>query len=87
MAKHTWKLNDYGDCPGIDTVAYSVGYHNGPKCVNCGFYFCEHCNPEGYESECGVAPIPGQASKLGAGYGMSESIRGSMGLPPISMGG
>ena len=30
----------------IDTFAYSVGYHNGPRCKKCGFEFCHHCTTE-----------------------------------------
>ena len=48
--KHRWKQNSRGD---IDYFAgVDVGYHNGPLCVKCGFSFCEHCDPDGYETEC-----------------------------------
>lgn len=87
MTKHRWKMCGYEENDEIDDFAYGVGYHNGPECVDCGFYFCQHCDPEGYETECGTPAIPGQASKLGGGYYMSEAIRGSMGLPPIGMNG
>jgi hypothetical protein len=51
--KHKWKRNSYGT---IDYFAgVDCGYHNGPLCLKCGFSFCEHCHPEGYDSEC---PVP-----------------------------
>ena len=25
--------------------------HNGPKCRKCGFNFCEHCHPEGWDDD------------------------------------
>lgn len=30
----------------IDRFAYSVGYHNGMRCKECGFTFCVHCDSE-----------------------------------------
>lgn len=50
--KHKWKRYSDGtiDCfAGVD-----CGYHNGPLCLKCGFSFCEHCDPKGYDSECSV---------------------------------
>lgn len=53
---HVWMTNrethpdwyddneNYGD--EVDVFAYSIGYHNGPKCKNCGFSFCQHCESE-----------------------------------------
>ena len=49
MAKHKWQKLSNGN---INDFAYSFGYCNGPMCVECGYYFCEHCKPEGYDSEC-----------------------------------
>lgn len=43
--KHDWYRNKDGE---IDIWAVDVGYHNGPMCRRCGFSFCEHCNPDGY---------------------------------------
>jgi hypothetical protein len=51
--KHKWQKTQDGK---INNWAYSEGYSNGPKCVECGYEFCEHCNPEEYDSEC-----PGRA--------------------------
>jgi hypothetical protein len=53
MAKHRWQKLPDGE---INTFADSCGFCNGPRCVECGFSFCEHCNPDGYNSEC-----PGRA--------------------------
>jgi hypothetical protein len=52
---HVWETNrdsdsdlysegEYGD--KINIFAYSVGFHNGPRCKNCGYYFCQHCDSE-----------------------------------------
>ena len=30
----------------VDIFAYEEGeFHNGPRCVKCGYGFCHHCNP------------------------------------------
>ena len=48
--KHEWKKDRFGD---IDYFAgMDFGLHNGPLCVRCGLSFCEHCEPEKYDSEC-----------------------------------
>lgn len=40
---HVWETED----GSIDIFAYSVGsIHNGPRCVNCGYGFCHHCQPK-----------------------------------------
>lgn len=39
-------------------------YHNGPRCKVCGFEFCHHCNPEGYDTECGTKSLVGDDKKL-----------------------
>lgn len=50
--KHRWQTDERGE---VDVFAgVDVGYHNGPLCVNCGYSFCEHCDPDGYDSECEV---------------------------------
>ena len=50
---HVWELNnhnnsdddsDYGK--SVNIFAYEIGYHNGPRCVNCGYEFCHHCLSE-----------------------------------------
>jgi hypothetical protein len=53
---HVWMTNrdsnpdiyddddEYGN--SVNIFAYSVGYHNGMQCKNCGFSFCEHCDSE-----------------------------------------
>jgi hypothetical protein len=40
----------YGSMVG--EFAYSAGFHNGPRCKNCGYSFCQHCKPNGYQTEC-----------------------------------
>lgn len=56
---HVWLTNTelgffkdtkYGD--EISMFAYAEGYHNGPKCKNCGYTFCEHCTSEMEISHC-----------------------------------
>lgn len=38
---HSWILNEDGS---IDIWAYESGnYCNGPRCKNCGYGFCHHC--------------------------------------------
>lgn len=37
---HEWALNDHGS---VDAMAMWSGDHNGPRCVRCGYTFCEHC--------------------------------------------
>lgn len=40
---HVWQEKDEEDGGGVDRSAFAEGYHNGPVCVNCGYYFCEWC--------------------------------------------
>ena len=53
MSKHKWQKLPDGT---INNWADSGGFCNGPRCVECGRTFCEHCHPEEYDSEC-----PGRA--------------------------
>lgn len=46
--EHHW-IKSFGE---IDIFALEYGYHNGPKCADCGYEFCHHCNPDGYKTEC-----------------------------------
>lgn len=46
---HLWKKDDQGR---TDHFAFDHMYCNGPECLICGYSFCEHCHPEGYESKC-----------------------------------
>lgn len=47
---HNWYLNKRGS---IDEFAYSYEFHNGPMCKRCGYSFCIHCDPDGYnDKEC-----------------------------------
>ena len=49
--KHKWQKLDNGEINTFSAYA-TGGYCNGPVCVECGFSFCEHCNPKGYDTEC-----------------------------------
>ena len=53
--RHQWRLNESGE---IDTFAYEFHTHNGPVCRLCGFWFCEHCEPECYDDD----DCPGMAT-------------------------
>lgn len=45
---HVWQEFD-GE---IDVFAYEDGsYHNGPRCIKCGYGFCHHCQP-GPDHDC-----------------------------------
>lgn len=57
--KHLWRTNDGGytsnkNDPNLNNFAFEMGFGNGPECVLCGYWFCEHCHPEEYDSECPV---------------------------------
>jgi hypothetical protein len=53
VAKHKWQKLPDGEVNGS---AMSEGFHHGPICVECGHYFCVHCQSEEWDSEC-----PGRA--------------------------
>lgn len=44
--EHQWRRKENGE---IDDFAMEFGYHNGPVCERCGYSFCEHCEPDGYD--------------------------------------
>lgn len=60
--EHVWLLDDHGD---PDTMAHDVevgsGGHNGPRCTVCGFFFCVHCAPQGWQ-HCCPGPPPEDAT-------------------------
>ena len=37
---HIWEKREDGT---VDMMAMSVDFHNGPRCINCGDEYCEHC--------------------------------------------
>lgn len=47
VTNHTWALNKNNE---IDLEAYQgtknnrPQLHAGPKCLNCGYYLCKHCD-------------------------------------------
>jgi hypothetical protein len=49
MKKHKWQKRPDGE---INHFANYMEPHNGPTCVECGHSFCEHCQPEEWDSEC-----------------------------------
>lgn len=59
VAGHRWAT--YGDTypedfPGDADVNWfagvSEGYHNGPRCLDCGCAVCVHCHPEVLAESC-----------------------------------
>lgn len=46
--KHKWKMNKMGE---IDTFAWDHEFHNGSRCVICGYNPCIHCNPDWMEDD------------------------------------
>ena len=44
-AEHDWKTDKAGK---IDEFAMDCGFHHGPACKRCGYTFCEHCSPNGW---------------------------------------
>ena len=53
---HVWETYEYKkgsnfDPEDINVFAYEYGHHNGPRCKNCGYYFCQHCNSDGWDKE------------------------------------
>lgn len=57
---HQWKADTTGR---PDDFAYEVDTewtgHNGPRCTRCGFFFCEHCWPDGWQQPCPGTPPAG----------------------------
>lgn len=56
---HAFALDTRGE---IDVWALDEEYHNGPRCVTCHTYFCEHCDRGLYEEICPLTEdlaIPG----------------------------
>ena len=46
--EHDWELNEDGT---IDEFAIAFDYHNGPACQRCGYNFCVHCDPDGWNKK------------------------------------
>ena len=46
--EHDWARKANGD---IDDFAFEVDFHNGPMCERCGYSFCIHCDPDGWNKE------------------------------------
>ena len=45
---HKWKLNDKGE---PDYFAWEFEFHNGYLCERCGYSFCHHCDPNGFDKK------------------------------------
>lgn len=45
--EHKWRMK-YGE---IDRFAFESGFCNGPVCERCGYSFCVHCNPDGFDEQ------------------------------------
>lgn len=51
--QHSYIKDENGE---IDEFAFEMGYCNGPICEICGYSFCKHCEPNGYDDkECVVS--------------------------------
>lgn len=50
---HDWQLDEHGeiDLFALDVDTEGMG-HNGPHCLRCDVYYCEHCTPDWRETEC-----------------------------------
>ena len=46
--EHDWETDEDGK---IDEWVLDYGYHNGPGCKRCGYSFCMHCKPNGWNAE------------------------------------
>lgn len=44
---HDWARDEDGK---IDEFAMEYEYHNGPYCNRCGYSFCIHCTPNGWNA-------------------------------------
>ncbi|MFG1846746.1 hypothetical protein [Micromonospora carbonacea] len=69
---HTWQTDAKGR---PDNFAHDVEFegrgHNGPCCTVCGFFFCEHCWPDGWKQTCPGPPPEGMEYGWG-GYGTTR---------------
>ena len=48
FSEHQWRRTAEGK---IDEFAMYVDCHSGPVCERCGYSFCEHCEPNGWDEE------------------------------------
>lgn len=47
-SEHLWRKDENGK---IDTSAWEYEFCNGPFCERCGYSFCIHCDPDGYNKK------------------------------------
>lgn len=43
--EHDWETDEDGN---INEFAMEYEFHNGPSCNRCGYSFCMHCKPNGW---------------------------------------
>ena len=48
FSEHQWRRTAEGK---IDEFAMYVDCHSGPVCERCGYSYCEHCEPNGWDEE------------------------------------
>lgn len=46
--EHDWETDEDGK---IDEWAMEYEFHNGPMCKRCGYSFCIHCKPNGWNEK------------------------------------
>ena len=46
--EHDWQTDEDGK---IDEWAMEYDFHNGPACKRCGYSFCKHCEPNGWNKQ------------------------------------
>lgn len=46
--EHNWCCEEDGT---INEFAMEYEYHNGPSCKRCGYSFCVHCDPDGWNKK------------------------------------
>jgi len=77
--QHKWIKHSYDSETDIFAAENMPSdYHNGPKCSECGFEFCHHCNPEGYDTKCGTKSIKADPSKTAMAESLDSSLRSKL---------
>ena len=46
--EHDWETDKHGN---IDEWFMNYEFHNGPACQRCGYSFCVHCKPNGWNEK------------------------------------
>ena len=66
---HTWERDEDGQ---VDFTAFAVDYHNGPRCVVCGYVYCEHCRLGPHEDCTPKQSVADKALESTPFYGQQE---------------